>query len=112
MKRCITQRFLLLVLFVATVSQPVMADVITFRVIDAETGEPIEGALYGVELKWENSMGRQSGYETDSLGMGEMEFGTDCPRVTLQVECPGYYSAKRVFSISDGRIHSLSATSP
>ena len=103
MKRCITQRFLILVLFVATVSQPVIADVITFRVIDAETGEPIEGAIYGAELKWENGMGRQSGYETDSLGRGELEFGTDCPRVTLQVECPGYYSAKRVFSISDGK---------
>ncbi|MBR6925856.1 MAG: TonB-dependent receptor, partial [Bacteroidaceae bacterium] len=78
------------------------ADVITFRVIDAQTHEPIEGAMYECELRWDYSIARQSGYETDSLGSGEMFFGTDCPHVTLKVECPGYYSAKRVFAISDG----------
>ena len=81
---------------------PLYADVITFRVIDAQTHEPIEGAMYECELRWDYGVGRQSGYETDSLGRGEMHFGTDCPRVTLKVECPGYYSAKRVFAISDG----------
>jgi len=81
---------------------PLYADVITFRVIDAQTHEPIEGAMYECELRWDYGAGRQWGYETDSLGRGEMHFGTDCPRVTLKVECLGYYSAKRVFAISDG----------
>ena len=78
------------------------ADVITFRVIDAETRQPIEGAIFGCEMRWDNSIGRQSGYETDSLGRGTMSFGSDCPTVTLKVECPGYYDAKRVFAISAG----------
>ncbi|MBR1732798.1 MAG: hypothetical protein IJ729_03530, partial [Alloprevotella sp.] len=93
----------LVVLSAATLSQPLSADVITFRAIDAQTRQPIEGATYEVELRWDyGSIARQSGYETDSLGRGEMHFGTDCEHVTLKVECPGYYGAKRVFAITDG----------
>lgn len=92
---------------VALTGQPLWADVITFRVVDAVTRQPIEGATYEVELRWDYggavSIGRQSGYETDSLGLGEMPFGTDCEHVTLKVECPGYYGAKRVFAITDGK---------
>ena len=61
----------LVVLSAATLSQPLSADVITFRAIDAQTRQPIEGATYEVELRWDyGSIARQSGYETDSLGRG------------------------------------------
>ena len=87
---------------VALTGQPLWADVITFRVVDAVTHQPIEGASYEAELRWEYGISRYYGNKTDSLGRGKMPLSTDCNHVTLKVECPGYYGAKRVFAISDG----------
>lgn len=93
---------LLATVLAALTAQPLSADVITFRVIDAQTQRPIEGATYEAEMRWEYSKALQTGYETDSAGRGTMQFSTDCHNVTLRVECPGYYGARRVFAISSG----------
>lgn len=68
---------LLATVLAALTAQPLSADVITFRVIDAQTQRPIEGATYEAEMRWEYSKALQTGYETDSAGRGTMQFSTD-----------------------------------
>lgn len=87
----------LLLLAVSIVSR---ADIVTGRVVDAVSGEPLQDAEVRITQQTDFST-MMSTTKTDSLGIFHTIEGAG--RCVLDVSCIGYYPARKVFACGDGK---------
>lgn len=89
----------LLVSLLLLACQSAVADVVTGRVVDAVSGEPLQGATVSITQQTDFCT-TMSTMTTDSLGVFCFTEGTG--RNVLDVSCIGYYPAHKVFACGDG----------
>ena len=85
-------RLLLLIAMLSIATAEVRADILQGRVVDAETGEPLDGAR--VEATMASGEGTSNWmFQTDTLGRFQMESIGTMRRITLRAEFFGYQPA-------------------
>ena len=80
-------------LVLTLVAQPLSADTLKGRVVDADTGEPLEGAeVVFTEISLDESSVRQSTIRTDSVGRFLFTCRMELSKLTIKASYFGYHS--------------------